>query len=140
MVDLGISHIFHVTVDSVDIGEWTGCKGLVASYDVKEFAEGGQNLFVHKLPGRIQYDNVTLTRTLDKSSGSVAAWFNSLAVQSAGRGTASITLYDGDHEKVATWSLAEVVPVKWSGPNLEAGSSNVAEETLELAHHGFVFS
>ncbi len=140
MEHLGIGNIFHVTIDNADIGHWTGCKGLTASYEIEEYTEGGQNLFTHKLPGRITFENITLTRSVDESSGQVAAWFNSLNQQSFVRGTASITLYDGDHEKVASWSVSDVVPVKWSGPSLEAGQNRVAEETLELAHHGFTFS
>lgn len=140
MADLGIAHIFHVRIDNVDIGAWTGCKGLTANYEVQEYEEGGQNLFVHKLPGRLRYDNITLTRSVGKSSGEVAAWFNKLSLESITRGTASITLYDADLEEVATWSVSGVVPIKWTGPNLEAGSNSVAEETLELAHHGFTYS
>jgi phage tail-like protein len=41
---------------------------------------------------------------------------------------------------VATWSLAGVYPVRWTGPSLDVGSNQWATETLELSHNGFVQS
>jgi hypothetical protein len=32
-----------------------------------------------------------------------------------------------------------VIPVKWQGPSFSAESAKVATETLEIAHHGFMF-
>jgi phage tail-like protein len=36
------------------------------------------------------------------------------------------------------WNFLQAYPVKWIGPNLRATTSEVAVETLELAHNGFV--
>ena len=37
--------------------------------------EGGENGFVHKLPGRLEYDDIKLTRPVDQHSGELATWF-----------------------------------------------------------------
>jgi len=37
---------------------------------------------------------------------------------------------------VRSWVLDGAFPVKWQGPNLNAGSNSVATETLEIAHRG----
>ena len=51
--------------------------------------------------------------------------------------SAAITAFGPDDKPTATWTLAEVVPVSYSGPSFEAGSTSVLVESLELAHHGF---
>lgn len=137
MSDLAIASLFWVTVDAVDIGSWTECSGLKVSYDVQEYKEGGQNGYVHKLPGRISYGNITLKRPIDPDSAKVAKWVASLGKDGA-RSTASITAYDGDIQPMATWSLVEVFPVSWTGPSLSVDGGKVGTEQLELAHHGFL--
>lgn len=138
MPELGVTFLFKVEIDGWDIGVWTECNGLTVQYEVEEYAEGGQNMFVHKFPGRIKYENIRLKRPLDEDSGQVAAWFSSVNIASVGRATASITALDGNLEKVTDWHLMDVVPVKWTGPQFSSSGNQVAEEELELAHHGFM--
>ena len=52
--------------------------------------------------------------------------------------TARITLYDAHAEEVASWSLRNVYPAAWRGPNLDAMDHQVAQETLVLVHEGFL--
>ena len=40
-------------------------------------------------------------------------------------------------ETVREWAFYDAFPVRWSGPTLSASASDVATETLEIAHHGF---
>lgn len=137
MAGPGVSFLFHVTIDHADMGVWTECSGLTATYDVQEYEEGGQNRFAHQLPGRLKYANIQLKRPLDGQSGAVAAWFASVQAASA-RSTASITAMDGNLQEVTSWSLVDVIPVKWTGPSFTATATDVAVEELELAHHGFI--
>jgi len=141
VADPALSLRFDVVVDGVggstQLGTFTACQGLAAEYEVMEYPEGGENGFVHRIPGRLRYPNLVLSRALDASSGTVAAWF---AEQQQGvqRTTAVVTAYDTAGQRVASWSLRDVCPVRWSGPVFNAAGSGVATETLELAHHGFV--
>lgn len=137
--DPALSIRFDVTVDGVELGSFTACDGLSAEYEVFEYEEGGNNAFVHRLPGRLKFQNVTLTRAVDQDSGKLASWFSSLA-RSVERKTARITAMDGNRKAIATWSLVGVWPVKYAGPSLAADGDGVATETLELAHHGFTQS
>lgn len=138
--DPGSSFRFDVVVDTggsrTSLGSFTSCQGLAAEYEVLEYAEGGQNEFVHRIPGRVRYPNLVLTRALDTSSAAVAAWFRSQADKVA-RTTAVVTAYGPGGEQVAAWSLRDVCPVRWTGPSFSTRGSEVAIETLELAHHGF---
>lgn len=137
MAELALSYRFEVTIDGVaSLGTWTECSGLTAEYEVETYQEGGQNGFEHKIPGRLKFTNITLKRPLDAQSTKVAAWFSQLQAK-VQRHTASIAVYDGQKEEVVSWTLTGVVPVKWSGPSFDAGTNDVAVETLELAHQGF---
>ncbi|MDX1620633.1 MAG: phage tail protein [Nitriliruptorales bacterium] len=138
MADPGAAYLFQVEIDGHDIGLWTECSGLSAQYEIEEYEEGGQNMFVHKLLGRLKYENIRLKRSVDQQSGRVASWFSSVHLSSLVRTTASIAVLNTDLEKVADWHLIDVVPVKWTGPTFKAGQNGLAEEELELAHHGFM--
>lgn len=135
---LGLASAFHVTIDQDGLGMWTSCSGLSAKYQVETYEEGGQNGFVHKLPGRLTFDNVKLTRAVDEQSWAVAKYFSTSVAETGAptRRTALIRLFDSNSEQVAAWELVDVVPVSWTGPQLGAGKSEVGTEELELAHNG----
>mgnify|MGYP001823766526 CR=1 FL=1 len=49
-------------------------------------------------------------------------------------------MHDATGTEVASWSLADVIPVRWTGPSLDVDANSVATESLELAHNGFLDS
>ncbi|MBN3941457.1 MAG: phage tail protein [Nostoc sp.] len=55
---------------------------------------------------------------------------------SSNRKAASVTVYDQSGEMKARWEMIHAYPTKYEGPKLEAGSSDVANETLTLVHEG----
>ena len=128
---------FKVEVDHHDLGTWSKCDGLGIEYEVQEYKEGGENTYVHRLRGRAKYQNVKLTRFVDKTSPQVAQWVGGIQNQVT-RGTAHISLINSEGSPIVTWDLDGAYPVKWSGPSLDAGSGQVATESLELAHNGFL--
>jgi len=135
--DPAISLFFSVTVDGHALGSFTSCEGLGFEVTVESREEGGNNNFVHLLAGRIKYSNIKLTRPVNRDSGEVARWFATMA-EAIVRTSAQIVAQRPNGEAVATWTLRDVLPVKWSGPQLSVDSAKVATETLELAHHGFL--
>jgi phage tail-like protein len=129
---------FRVKLDGgADLGDWSKCDGLSVEYEVFEYKEGGENEFIHRLPGRAKYQNLKLTRPLNKDSEKVAQWIGSMKSQ-VRRETAEVSALDTEGQPIATWSLEGVYPVKWSGPSLDIGNNSVATESLELAHNGFL--
>ena len=134
----GISLSFDVQIDGVPVATFTGCAGLEAQYEALEWQEGGDNGTVARLPGRLSYSNVQLSRSVDAESGRLAAWFSQQQRQPARR-TAVIQLYDGNRAMVTSWTLQGAWPVRYSGPRLTTGPEGeaTAVETLELAHQGF---
>jgi phage tail-like protein len=142
MSEPAVGYRFKVEIEGHNLGVFTKVEGLGAKYDILTVKEGGENGFVHKLPGRVEYDDLKLTRPVDEDSGNLAAWFTGYqdAIRRDRRlqlSTASIAAYNGDDKVVATWSLRGVLPVRYSGPTFEAGGGKVLTETLELSHQGF---
>ena len=128
---------FAVEVDGIALGRFSTCEGLQAEYTFEEVMEGGNNAFVYRLPGRIKYQNVKLSRPLSKETGKSAKWFTSFANGKAKRGTAKVTVFGADLKPIGSWTLQSVFPARWTGPNFTAETNGVAKETLELAYHGF---
>ena len=129
---------FRVKLDGgADLGDWSKCDGLSVEYDIFEYKEGGENEFIHRIPGRAKYQNLKLTRPINKYSERVASWIGGMKTH-VQRETAEVSALDGEGNTIATWNLEGVYPVKWSGPSLDIGNNQAAMETLELAHNGFL--
>jgi phage tail-like protein len=127
---------FLVKADDCTIGRFAHCHGLAAEYEVEEYAEGGQNAFVHKLRGRMRYPNLVLSRGITHETG-LMDWY--MKTSKAGeRGNISVSLLGPDGKPVRRWGFEGAFPVRWEGPVLNARSHTAATETLEIAHRGFV--
>jgi phage tail-like protein len=133
-----IGYRFDLKIDGLDLGTFTKVEGLVAKYETKPVTEGGENGFVHTLRGRLTYENVKLTRPIDKQTKDVMTWFVKLADGKPGkRGGGVITAIGANNTAVARWRLSGVYPVRYQGPSFDAGGSAVPTESLELGHEGF---
>ncbi len=131
---------FDVKIDgNYSLGRFTSCEGLGIEFVLEQREEGGNNGWVWQLPTRIKYSNIKLTRPVTKDSAKLTGWFSELAA-GVKRKTAVIQARNMADAVIASWSLTGVVPVRWSGPQLNYDSAKVATETLELAHHGFLSS
>ncbi|MEE1940291.1 phage tail protein [Streptomyces sp. TRM 70361] len=136
--DPGTSVHFRLQIDGIDLGPFNTCTGLGVEVEVERRVEGGNNDFVWQLPSRITYPAVTLTRPLTADSARVTQFLASLP-QQVTRGTAQITaLRPNLSETIVQWSLRDVVVVGWTGPSFDPSRSEVATESIELAHHGFL--
>ena len=135
--DPAVSVCFVVTLDNMNLGAFNSCEGLGAEIVIEQREEGGNNGFVWQLPTRLKYPNVKLSRPLGPDTMKVARWFSSMT-GGVTRRTATIVAMTADDQVVARWGLADVVPVRWSGPSLNLDSPKVATETIEIAHHGFL--
>jgi phage tail-like protein len=137
VTDPGVAYMFKVDVGGKKLGLWNSFEGLGMETSIETREEGGNNLFVHQLPGRLKYTNVKISRPLGRDSHLVAEWFASMAT-AVSRVTAQITAFGPDQRELVTWSLDGVVPVRWTGPAFNVETPKVATETLELAYHGFL--
>lgn len=134
---------FIVEVDGVEIGRFMEVSGLELTIGVEEVAEGGENSYVHKLPGRMSWPNLVLKRGITQNDA-LLTWANkSSGEQFAANGnkltrsTAAITLIGPSGARLRAWNFDGAFPVKWTGPSFAVSADEMAVEQLEIAHHGF---
>ncbi|MBA3746476.1 MAG: phage tail protein [Solirubrobacterales bacterium] len=135
MDKLGENH-FVLEITGLAIGAFREVTGLQMERDILEYTEGGHNDFVHKLPGRVKYPNLVLKRGVTNQD-ELMKWFWQTQ-ELPQRKDVTVKLVDPATTVMRTWAFKQAYPVKWVGPNLNAGSDTAATEQLELVHSGLV--
>jgi len=108
---------------------------MSVKYD--EVREGGQNEFVHRLPGRVEYGNLVLKRGYATTNELMDWCLSVLNRRQIQRRDVTVALMSLDNsQRLFQWTFLGAYPVKWSGPSFKAGEAAIAIETLELAHQG----
>jgi phage tail-like protein len=133
---------FIVEVDSHEVGRFTEVSGLAAELEFEEVTEGGENGFVHKLPGRIKWPNIVLKQGITEQ-GTLLDWLNqasgdgfAAARNQLDRTTVAITMVGQQGTLLRAYNLRGAYPVKWTGPTFSASATEMPSEELEIAHHG----
>jgi phage tail-like protein len=124
---------FLAELQGMTIGAFRECSGLQAEYEVMEYMPGGADSPI-KLRGAIKYPNIVLKRGVT-SETALLDWFFR-AQKPDDRPNLSISLIGPDASTINMWVFHNAFPLKWQGPSLNAGSSNIAIETLEVTHAG----
>ena len=113
---------FLFEVDGVEIGRFTEVSGLEVEVEIEELEEGGENSYVHKLPGRMRWPNITLKRGVTQND-SLLTWLTkssgeqfSASGNKLHRSSAAITLLGAGAKRLRAWEFDGAFPVKWSGP------------------------
>lgn len=118
-------------------GFFTEVSGLGSETTVVEHREGGQNTFVHKLPGRMKWEDIVLKRGILPA---LDLWRWRGIVEGgdvdAARRNGSIILYDQGLEPIARWHFERGWPAKVSGPAPGSEAADVITEQLTIVHDG----
>lgn len=88
-----------------------------------------------KQPGILKYSNVTLKRGTTESRV-FASWMKEIQNGKAPRKNVVITLIDDEMQEAASWQLEKAWPTKYTAPDFNATSNEVAIESLELVCEG----
>jgi phage tail-like protein len=147
--DLPIASAFEFIVDDHPVGIFREVSGLGVKLQTEPITEGGQNGFIHQLPGRMEWEPITFKRGLTHTDN-LFKWFWNCSGEgfaSSGnkvkRSTAAIvarSYAEGGGRKLRTWNLVDAFPIEWKGPEFKASHTDGAvplEETLIVVHHGF---
>jgi phage tail-like protein len=127
---------FRVEIDGIAAAVFSECSGLESSIDVVDYREGSDSsLSVRKLAGLRKYPNITLKRgiTADKE---LYNWHRKILNGEMDRRNGSIILLDDQRTEVLRWNFWNGWICKYEGPVLNAKSSEVAIETIEICHEG----
>jgi phage tail-like protein len=122
------------------IGGFSDASGLGFDVSYSEYRNGNEKFnTVRKVPNTHKNDDVTLKRGL-VGSDDLFLWLKGVRDGSIDRRNVSITLMDEARNPVATYTLRNAQPKKWSGPTLAAkGGGEVAMEELHLVHEGIEY-
>lgn len=126
---------FYLEIGTQKQAVFTEVSGLDLEMEVQEFAEGGHNEAVHRLPGRTRVGNLMLKGGMTASK-EFFNWYVQLATGRIKRQNVSLVMYDVAGKEVFRWNFLNAYPVRWLGPQFHAASGTMAIETLELAHDG----
>jgi len=130
---------FYVEIEGITQAVFTEVGGLGVEVVTEDVEEGGNNAFVHRLPGRCKVGNLTLKRGLTKSNDFLK-WNLKIAQGEIKPRNLSVIVYNVDGTESMRWTFLNAYPVKWTGPQLKADDTGSAVESLELAHDGFTLS
>jgi phage tail-like protein len=125
---------FLLEIEGITSGGFTRVKGLSREVKHESYREGGVNEYEHKLFTQVTYPVLVLERGL--ALNDLWQWALDAADGNIRRRTIRVRLQDEANEKQWAWQIENAIPVKWSLSDLDANSSQVVMETLELAHHG----
>jgi phage tail-like protein len=108
--------------------------GLGSTISTHTLQEGGQNLYSHRLPERVQYDNLVLERGLAVGSLLVAEFNATMSLFKFNPSNVLVSLLDESALPVSSWLFMTAYPVKWSISTLDAEANQVVIETMELSY------
>jgi phage tail-like protein len=134
---------FILEVDGVEIGTFREVRGLELTVDVELYTEGGQNQYVHKLPGTLHWPNLVFSRGMVESDALFTWVSNSAGENFAANGnkvvrsTGAVTAVSYTGERLRAWEFDQVFAVRWTGPDFHVDSKEQLVEQLEVAHNGF---
>lgn len=126
-------------------GYFAECSGLDLEADVKEYLEGGRNDGVVRRVGRVKLVPIVLKRGMfvaGRDSRADPALWDWITGMTGGK--LPVPRYDGlvqvfsaDKARVvAQWSFQRGLPMKVTGPSLNAKSGDIAMEELHIVHEG----
>lgn len=126
---------FEVKIDEIPVAGFSNCTGLQLDTEVFDYAEGGLNTHILKFPGRTKQANIVLKRGI--ANRNLWDWYYELSQGKVAFHNGSIVVRDpAGAQAVMEWQFNRAFPTKWIGPDLNAGTSSIAVETIELCHQG----
>ena len=144
---------FLVTVDSVNgIAAFSEVTGVEATVDVIEFRQGNSNsLAPVKIPGLVKHGNVTLKFGYTRNNA-FKDWLKECVTERRSKDArANVTIeliniqesspqqvVESTIDNTLTWQLTNAWVCKYTAPDLNASTSEVAIESVELAYEELV--
>lgn len=127
---------YRVEIEGMEQAGFSEVSGFDATVDVIEYRQGDDQVNSSvKLPGLTKYGNVTLKWGMSEST-QFYEWVINTSNGQIERKTVTIILLDDEGNDKATWQMINAWPTKYSAPDFNASSSEVAFESIEIVHEG----
>jgi len=108
--------------------------GLSVDVNLDTYNEGGENRFVHRLPGRTRYSDLVLKRGMTLVSGVTAWCVDAIENFNYQPTNMLISLLNEDHIPVSSWYVANAIPIKYDITGLNAEQNQIVIESMTLRY------
>lgn len=110
------------------------CDGLEMTHDFKTIRSGGANDHAYRVPGVVNYSNLTLKRGMTDNFD-LWTWFAASIADPFLRANAEVVMLaeNGSTER-ARFQLSRCLPAKLKAPALNAKDGTIAIEEFQLAY------
>lgn len=125
---------FLLDIEGIQSGAFARLKGLSRELKRESYHEGGVNDYEHQLISQVTHPVVVLERGLGATD--LWQWARDAADGDVTRRKVTVRLNNEAGADGWIWHMDHALPVKWTCTDLDAMSSQVIFESLELAHHG----
>jgi phage tail-like protein len=136
--DPHLSFRFRVEIDGLDAAGFQEVTGLTAETEVESLREGGVNTYEWQLAGPTKYPSKLILKRGLADEDSLWSWYRDVVGGRPERKGIAVILLDQAGEETWRWTFRDACPVKWDGPQLRAERGEVAFESIELVHSGFI--
>lgn len=127
---------FKLEIDGLTAGGFTEVSGFDATIEPIEYREGDMASETPlKVAGLRKYGNITLKKGMIEGQV-LYDWLAPGLTGEVQRKTVTVSLLDEAQKAVASWQIINAWPTKYTAPDFNATSNEIAVETLELAHEG----
>lgn len=127
---------YNVTIDGKSVGGFSEVSAPDITIDPIEYREGNFAVnTVGKQPGLVKYGNVTL-KWGTTNSMTLYNWAKEVMNGTINRKTMVISLQDDQHKELAKWTVISAWPTKYTAPDFNAASNEIAIESMEFVNEG----
>ena len=138
-----LSFRFIVEIDGITVAGFSEVSGFEQTIETEDYREGGGH-FVHKLPKAVVQSTLKLKRGMSVDD-ELWRWFSNcrdavLYGKTLKKKNIQVTILDEIKGTQTYFVFNNAYPIKWSSSMLNATSSSVAIEELEIAHEGMIRS
>lgn len=136
-----VSFFFRVSFNGLSMHaidtQFQSVSGLAVEMQTETVAEGGENRFAHILPVRAKYNDLTLKRGLFKDSALIKWCLQTFETNIVVPVSLDVSMLNEEGDPLFSWNVVHAWPKKWSVSDLNAESSAIAIESLELHYRYF---
>jgi phage tail-like protein len=126
------SYNFKLVIQGVTEGHFTECTNMSIKIDAIRYREGGQSQVIHRIPGQVEYGDITLRYGLT-SSNELWTWLMSGVKGKVERKNVSIVMLESDGvSEVLRWDLVNAWVSEWRGAPLDALGRQLAIESVTI--------
>ena len=125
---------FKFEINGTVQGHFVKVEGLGFKLERILYRAGGEHSQVRSIPGRVEYNPVTLRYGLTDSTEMLQWLFAAVDGRVQRQNVSIAMLDDSGSREVRRWNLIAAWPCEWNGAPLDALGSELAIESLTLAY------